>query len=234
MAEQFQLNVFSQLGDELLELERSAKADPEGEAATKLAAAKAGLRALRDGRESEYGAKKFRALVDQYGDIGDCAEIKIPVVQEYAPNGYAFGPSHRMTYRDREAASGEPGSVPLRIRDVIAFEPRKDGTPFRVTAERLNRSVGTGMDGLNSTQTRNSTTAQPRISAGPEVREIPPTVDPDVAAAARLASASFGRPATEARRTSPTNGAAEPSRDQVSRRDARTAAPDAADRSGGR
>jgi hypothetical protein len=130
---------------------------PENELASKeFQAVMAALKSLRDGREiavneetrqpGQYVGKQL-----QYGpsshDLRDCAEIKVPVVQEYGDRGQRLGPSHRLVYQEFEAPPKFEGGkeVPdpeaLPVRYVVAFEARSND-PAGVTGERLGRARG--------------------------------------------------------------------------------------------
>lgn len=144
MAEAYRLLAHPELGKQLQGLSAAAEKDPNSSEAQEFAAVKDGLKALRQGTEASQGGKQMHALADQYGDISDCAEIKVPVVQEYGANNYPLGPSHRLTYREFEGTSADPTPV----REAIAFEPRAGGRPFQVTADRLDRPVGVSLADL--------------------------------------------------------------------------------------
>lgn len=60
----------------------------------------------------------------------------MPVVEQHR-NGRSLGPSHRLVYREFEAADGG-----LPYREAVCFEQRADNQPFNVTAERLQREIG--------------------------------------------------------------------------------------------
>lgn len=156
MADPYRLLVHPDLGRQLQELAAAAKEDPNGPEATEFAAVKDGLNALRHGREDRLDGKQLHSIVDKYGDISDCAEVKVPVVREFAPNGHEFGPSHRLTYREFDGTAEDPTPV----REAIAFEPRKDGKSFVVTAARLGRPVGVTLEQLGQTQSQQSQTQQ--------------------------------------------------------------------------
>lgn len=102
-------------------------------------AARAGIRAmkaLRDGQEAIYRGERLGFDKKHY-DLRDCAEIKVDVLDERYPDGKPMGASHRMIYREFEPA----GDDPRPIRQIVAFEHRKDGLPFKVAAERLGRLI---------------------------------------------------------------------------------------------
>jgi hypothetical protein len=100
---------------------------------------------LRDGREADFSGERL-GYSDRHADLRDCAEIKLPVVAEFNRRGRPMGPSHRLTYREFEG----PTAGDLPIRQPIAFEPRKDGRPFEVTAGRLGRTRGVPMSELQN------------------------------------------------------------------------------------
>jgi len=103
-------------------------------------AGRAGIRAmkaLRDGQEADLAGERLGFSVKHY-DLRDCAEIKVEVLEEYSPTGKRLPPSHRMIYREFEPI----GDDPRPVRQIIAFEHRKDGLPFTVAAQRLGRLQG--------------------------------------------------------------------------------------------
>jgi hypothetical protein len=145
MTAKYQLLVHPELRDQLRELHAEAQQNPSGPEAQEFEAVRQGLSVLRDGREAEFSGERL-GYSDRHADLRVCAEIKLPVVQEFNRRGRQMGPSHRLTYREFEGPT--PGDLP--IRQPIAFEPRKDGRPFEVTAGRLGRTRGVPMSELQS------------------------------------------------------------------------------------
>jgi hypothetical protein len=135
------------------------------------------LSALREGREAELAGERL-GRSDNHPDLRDCAEVKIPVVEEFNRRGRPMGPSHRLTYREFEGPS--PDHLP--VRQVIAFAPRKDGEIFDVTANRLGRSKGVALDELDHLPT-----VRPAVGPGKEAdRPVAPprmALPPDLAQA---------------------------------------------------
>ncbi|WP_327636121.1 hypothetical protein OHB24_39750 [Kribbella sp. NBC_00482] len=144
MTAKYHLVLDPELRDELRELHARAQADPNGAAAKQFEAVRVALSALREGRETEFAGERL-GRSDNHPDLRDCAEIKIPVVEEFNRRGRPMGPSHRVTYREFEG----PTESSLPVRQVVAFAPRKDGEIFDVTANRLGRSKGVALDKLD-------------------------------------------------------------------------------------
>jgi hypothetical protein len=186
MADPYVVHLHADLDRELTALEAAAERDPTGPEAKQYNAIWDGLDALAEGREAEFGGKRFHSIQEQYGELGDCAELKIPLVREFASNGYEFGPSHRLTYQEFEGTQEDPRP----IRRAIAFEPRKDGRPFEVTAQRLGRAVGRPLPGLDAAK---AAEAQ-RGGGGPAPVRMPL----DTALAATIQAASNPAPASQA------------------------------------
>ncbi|WP_350274847.1 hypothetical protein [Kribbella sp. HUAS MG21] len=144
MTAKYHLIIDPELRDELRALHARAQAEPNGPAARQFEAVRRGLSALREGREAEFAGERL-GRSDNHPDLRDCAEIKIPVVEEFNRRGQPMGPSHRLTYREFEG----PSESHLPVRQVVAFAPRKDGEIFDVTANRLGRSKGVSLDELD-------------------------------------------------------------------------------------
>jgi hypothetical protein len=145
MTAKYQLLVHPELRDQLRKLHAKARQNPSGPEAKEFEAVRKGLSALRDGREADFSGERL-GYSDRHADLRDCAEIKLPVVAEFNRRGRPMGPSHRLTYREFEG----PIAGDLPIRQPIAFEPRKDGRPFEVTAGRLGRTRGVPMSELQN------------------------------------------------------------------------------------
>jgi hypothetical protein len=139
---------------------------PDTPEAYEYVAARKALRALQQGRESEYGGKQL-----SYGrashDLRDCAELKVPVFRRFTESGWELGPSHRLIYREFEPipritrlddGTLVPDPDALLFRHVIAFESR-DAIPDpaavagaslgRVRGIPLRDLVGLGADHPN-------------------------------------------------------------------------------------
>ncbi|MEU8227668.1 hypothetical protein [Kribbella sp. NPDC048915] len=144
MTAKYHLIIDPDLLTELRDLHARAKADPNGPAAQQLEAVRRGLSALREGREDEFASERL-GRSDNHPDLRDCAEIKMPVVQEFNRRGRPMGPSHRLTYREFDGSSQSH----LPVRQVIAFAPRKDGEIFNQTAARLGRTRGVALEELD-------------------------------------------------------------------------------------
>lgn len=178
MDDPYVVHLHPDLDRQLQQLEDAAVRSPGGPEAKAYNALWDGLDALAEGHESEFDGKRFRTLPEQYGELGDCAELKVPVIPEFASNGYEFGPSHRLTYQEFEGNEADPRP----IRRAVAFEPRKDGRPFEVTAQRLDRNVGVPLPGLGAAKA-----AEARRGGGPPAPVRMP-LDPALRDAMRAAS----------------------------------------------
>ncbi|MET9276097.1 hypothetical protein [Kribbella sp. NPDC003557] len=165
MTAKYHLIIDPDLLAELRDLQARAKTDPNGPAAQQFEAVRRGLSALREGREDEFAGERL-GRSDNHSDLRDCAEIKIPVVQEFNRRGRPMGPSHRLTYREFEG----PSESHLPVRQVIAFAPRKDSEIFTQTAIRLGRTRGVALDELDHLPT-----VRPAVGPGKEAdRPIAP------------------------------------------------------------
>ncbi|MET9315975.1 hypothetical protein ABZX12_29515 [Kribbella sp. NPDC003505] len=120
MTAKYHLIIDPELRDELRDLYARAKADPNGPAAKQFEAVRLGLSALREGREDEFAGERL-GRSDNHPDLRDCAEIKIPVVEEFNRRGRSMGPSHRLTYREFEG----PTESQLPVRQIVAFAPAR-------------------------------------------------------------------------------------------------------------
>jgi hypothetical protein len=138
MNEQFQLVVRPRVAAEIHRLSAGINANPAGPAATKLAAMLVALDALQFGREAEFKGERLGFSPLHY-DLRDCAEIKVPVVQEINRKGKPLGPSHRAIYREFEPPI--EGQHP--VREVLCLEHRANGLAFAVAASELGRTQST-------------------------------------------------------------------------------------------
>ncbi|MGW6199714.1 hypothetical protein ACWF0M_26425 [Kribbella sp. NPDC055110] len=130
---QYRLLVNHELLLYLRELERAATTQPDSLRARELRALRAGLRAIANGEEADFEGKRLRFATH---DLGDCAEIKLPVIPE-TRGSQELGASHRLVYREFQPEDGGPP-----YREAVCFEHRKDDRPFEVAAKRLGREVG--------------------------------------------------------------------------------------------
>jgi hypothetical protein len=142
----YHLIVDERLKSEIDVLHAAWKVDPRSDAGREFDAVMKALKALQDGREAEYGGKRLTSGPGSY-DLRDCAQLKVPVFDEYKDNGRPLGPSHRLTYRefdplprveDGRVVAG-PDARPYR--HVVAFVHRGDD-PAAVTGDRLGRTRG--------------------------------------------------------------------------------------------
>ena len=177
MTAKYHLIIDPELRDELRDLYARAKADPNGPAAKQFEAVRLGLSALREGREDEFAGERL-GRSDNHPDLRDCAEIKIPVVEEFNRRGRPMGPSHRLTYREFDG----PTESHLPVRQVVAFAPRKDGEIFDVSATRLGRTKGVALDELDHLPTVRPATG-PAKEAGRPVGPPRMPLPPDLAQA---------------------------------------------------
>ncbi|TCC22657.1 hypothetical protein [Kribbella speibonae] len=183
MTAKYHLIFDPELRDELRELRTLAQADPNGPAAKQFEAVRVALSALREGREAEFAGERL-GRSDNHPDLRDCAEIKIPVVEEFNRRGRPMGPSHRVTYREFEG----PTESSLPVRQVVAFAPRKDGEIFNVTANRLGRSKGVALDELDHLPTVRPVTGpdkEPDRLVTPPRMPLPPGPSPGPQCAGR-------------------------------------------------
>ncbi|TCC33539.1 hypothetical protein [Kribbella sindirgiensis] len=122
------------------------KADPRSDAGREFNAAMRAMKALQEGREGEYDGKRLTSGPGSH-DLRDCAEVKVPVFEEYKDSGWPLGPSHRLTYREFDPLPrvedgrvvADPDAQPYR--HVVAFAHRADD-PAAITGQRLGRTRG--------------------------------------------------------------------------------------------
>lgn len=173
MADPYRVVLHPDLAKERAALETAATKDPNGPEAKQLTQLDKGLDALAEGREAEFDGKRMHSIPSKYAEIGDHAELKIPVTQDVAPNGYVFpGASHRLTYQEAEGTKEDPTPV----RRAVAFEPRKGGQPFTVTGQRHGRAVGVGIQELDNARAKESPT-------GTEITPVRMKLDSELATA---------------------------------------------------
>lgn len=174
-------------------LSEARKQDPHGDAAKEYVAVIKALKALQEGREGDYAGKRLTRGQNSH-DLRDCAELKVPVFEEYKDNGWPLGPSHRVIYREFDPLPKvedgrvvtDPNARPFR--QIVVFAHRADD-PASIAGDRLGRARGLlepTLRGLDD---------QERPSVGPQRDGMPTTphrlpVPPDLLHAARLLSGS--------------------------------------------
>ncbi|SDS64018.1 hypothetical protein [Microlunatus soli] len=210
MADPYRVILQHDLAARLRGLRKGAAADPGGADARLLTAGLKAARALRAGRERDFAGERLGYSPRHY-DLRDCAEIKVPVVQDFTPSGKPMGPSHRMIYREFEPAPDSP----LPIRQVLAFEHRANGLPFAVAAAALDRTKGRGVDAL-----KDLPATRPAIGKNkdPDRPITPPrqSLPPEIAAAVRTSNAKRTTVQNQlANSRTAANGARPPHRDRV-------------------
>lgn len=129
--------------DYVRRLSADAKLHPDGHSAVVLGKVLDAFDALREGRESDFAGRRLGRSPKHF-DLRDCAEIKVPIVQEFTRAGRPLGPSHRMIYREFEPPAGDARPV----REVVGFGRRANGEVFMETAQNLNRRRGSSVDAL--------------------------------------------------------------------------------------
>lgn len=190
-------------------LSARVESDPDSADTKLLIATLDAIDAVEWGQEAEHGGERL-GFSERHYDLRDCAEIKVDVLDEHYPNGKSMGPSHRLIYREFEPT----GDDPRPIRQIVAFEHRKDGLPFKVAAERLGRDKGAeypGLAGLPNTRPAVGKQKDPNRPITPYRMPLPA----DVAAA--VVTAPKGLP-THTRSRPPsrwTRTAAPPTRQRV-------------------
>jgi hypothetical protein len=184
MADPYRVVLHPDLARQRAELEASAtdmsptkNADDRARDAHRLSQLDKGLDALAEGRESEFSGKRMQSMLTTYPEIGDHAELKIPVTVDLKPNGQPYtSPSDRLTYQEAEPRSDDTDRRP--IRRAVAFEPRQGGQPFRVTGQRHGRAVGVGIQELDDARAKENAT-------GTETTPVRMTGDSELATAIR-------------------------------------------------
>jgi hypothetical protein len=177
----YQLILHQDLRAHIDHLHEERKRDPGGDAAKEYVAVIKGLKALQEGRESEYHGKQLGYGPRSY-DLRDCAELKVPVFEEFKTNGWPMGPSHRLTYREFDPLPKvegnrvvtDPNAMPYR--HVVAFEHRAND-PAAVTGERLRRQRGfpvRDLQGLTGGGRPSIGPQQPGVQTTPHRMPVPP------------------------------------------------------------
>jgi hypothetical protein len=178
MGEQFELYLRRRVERQLKAISSAVAYDPRGPAAHKLCVLLDALEAVESGEEARLGGERL-GYSPQHYDLRDCAEIKVPMVQERNRTGKSLGPSHRMIYREFFPMEGS-----LPVREILCCEPRANGTAFQVAGRELDRSVTIEVEEL-----RELPTVTPAIGSrkDPDLPISPPRLPmpPDVAAAIR-------------------------------------------------
>lgn len=137
MADHYELVIRTRPMMRLRQMSDLARRDPDGAPAEAWAIAFTALEALRTGRETDHLGERL-GFSSNYSDLRDCAEIKVPLVQEFKRDGAPRGPSHRMIYREFEPLPGDS----LPVREIVGFGPRARGQVFNETANDLGRRRG--------------------------------------------------------------------------------------------
>lgn len=137
MSDAYRLAYHTDFTRQLESLSARVEEEPDGDEVDLLIAALDAVDVLKGGEESQHGGERL-GFDNTHYDLRDCAEIKVEVIAEYSPSGKKLGPSHRMIYREFEPTADDPKP----IRQIVAFEHRKNGRPFEVAAERLGRTTG--------------------------------------------------------------------------------------------
>ncbi|MGW6198376.1 hypothetical protein ACWF0M_19680 [Kribbella sp. NPDC055110] len=183
-----------ELRQEINRLSAEYKRDPDSTAGREYVGVINAIKALQSGREDAYEGKQL-GYGPQSHDLRDCAELKVPVVDEFTPGGYRRGPSHRLIYREFDPLPTvqdgrvvqDPDAKPYR--HVISFGHRSDD-PAATAGQRLGRSRGERDRDLYGL------TGGGRPAVGPDRREGVQTtphrtpVPSDLLHAARLLSGS--------------------------------------------
>lgn len=174
MSEQFRLFVRRRVKRQLQALSAGVAHDPHGPAAARLSALLSALETVEAGQEMSLDGKRL-GYSSQHYDLRDCAEIKVPIVQEFSREGRPLGPSHRLIYREFFA----PDDEQLPVREVICCEPRADGLAFEIAARDLGRIRTIEFDelrdlpniapALGPNKDRERPSAPPRLPLPPEI-----------------------------------------------------------------
>ncbi|GAA2789432.1 hypothetical protein [Kribbella solani] len=141
----YHLILHDELRTQITALNAACKRDPRSDEAKEYVAVMKALRALQDGRETEYEGKQLGFGLQSY-DLRDFAQIKIEVFDEYRGHK-RLGASHRLTYQEFDPlppaegsrAVEEPNALPYRY--VVAFVHRA-ADPAAVTGRRVGRARG--------------------------------------------------------------------------------------------
>jgi hypothetical protein len=165
----YHLIVDAELKQDMARMHAAWKQDSNSPAGREFQAAMDSMRALREGRESEYEGKQLGSGPSSY-DLRDAAQLKVPVFREYTERGRPLGPSHRLIYREFEPLPKvEDGRVvpdpnAHAYRQAVAFVHRGDD-PAAVAGKRLGRERGRLQPELHGL------TGGGRPSVGPDRRE---------------------------------------------------------------
>ena len=142
----YHLIVHPDLKRDMDALHAAWKQDPSSAAGQEFHAAMKAMKALREGRETDYQGKQLGYGPGSH-DLRDAAELKVPVVDERTPGGFRRGPSHRLVYREFEPLPTvedgrvvrDPNAKPYR--QAISFAHRSQD-PAAIAGERLGRVRG--------------------------------------------------------------------------------------------
>lgn len=143
MHAEYDITLSHGVSDRLLQLAYETVVHPGSVNAKEFYAALSAFDVLREGRERYYDGERLGYSPSHY-DLRDCAEIKVPVIQEYNRRGRPLGPSHRMIYREYDP----PRAPDLPVREIVAFAPRADGQSFGTAGDELNRTRGAELETL--------------------------------------------------------------------------------------
>lgn len=200
MTVQFRILIRPRLRRQLAMLEQAAASQPGSLRDREFRALRLGLRALAEGRETDFDSKRLGYSPDHH-DLRDCAELKVPVIAE-SRYGHDLGPSHRLVYREFEP---EDGGLPYR--EAVCFEPRAADRPFEVAGASLEREIGQPNPDLahlpNHRPSFQRGSAEP---TGPPRLPLPPDLRKALAAASAVAPARgavTARPSTPSTSTAP-------------------------------
>lgn len=142
----YHLIIHPDLKQDMDRLYQAFKQDQNSPQGREFQAAVDALKALREGRESEYQGKQLGYGPGSH-DLRDAAELKVPVVQEYSDHGRPLGPSHRLVYREFEPLPTVENGQVVRdpnaraYREALNFTARSDD-PAAVAGQRLGRDRG--------------------------------------------------------------------------------------------
>lgn len=134
------------LRQEINRLSAEYKRDPDGPGGREYVGVINAIKALQSGHEDAYEGKQL-GYGPQSHDLRDCAELKVPVVQETTPGGFPRGPSHRLVYREFDPLPvvrdgrvvPDPDAKPYR--QIVSFGHRSTD-PAAIAGQRLGRSRG--------------------------------------------------------------------------------------------
>ena len=173
--------------------------DPTGPEAALLVATLDAIDIVKRGEEAKHAGERLGFSKNHY-DLRDCAEIKVELLDEHHPNGASMGPSHRLIYREFDPTDDDPRP----IRQIIAFEHRKGGKPFKVAAERLGRRQGFAapeLGGLSNIAPATGRKKDPNRPVQPHRLPLPPDLAVALATAQKALPLPGARPSERSVRT---------------------------------